>query len=276
MWQTVGCNVHRAAGMGVLMQHVEPAAARGLLTAHRSLMARRPLAGRAPQRQICAMSYAQQAYQDPAATQRSNRVYTNFAIYKGSAAMNFKVIKPSWEYRADGALALKDAGVALLEFAPAQAGSGSQPGERRYDWDNKTNIALSPTELGDLIETINGGQSGKAIYHDPNKGRTGEGVEGKSLNITPGTRGVKEIYLNLLHKVRGQADKKVSVSLTAGEMVVFKRLSEYIIPHLLGFDELFQFDGGMDSGPGDGLGADFGSAASPEAAPVAMPTSAPF
>ena len=39
--------------------------------------------------------------------------------------MNFKVIKPSWEYRADGALALKDAGVVLLEFAPAQKGSGT-------------------------------------------------------------------------------------------------------------------------------------------------------
>ncbi len=52
--------------------------------------------------------------------------------------MNFKVIKPSWEYRADGALAMKDAGVALLEFAPAQQGSGTAPGERRYDWENKT------------------------------------------------------------------------------------------------------------------------------------------
>lgn len=52
--------------------------------------------------------------------------------------MNFKVIKPSWEYRADGALALKDAGVVLLEFAPAQKGSGTSPGERRYDWENKT------------------------------------------------------------------------------------------------------------------------------------------
>lgn len=49
-----------------------------------------------------------------------------------------------------------------------------------------------------------------------------------------------------------------------------------MIPHLLGFDELFQFDGGMDSGPADGLGANFGGAASAEAAPVAMPTSAPF
>lgn len=55
--------------------------------------------------------------------------------------MNFKVIKPSWEYRADGALALKDAGVALLEFAPAQQGSGTAPGERRYDWENKSVFA---------------------------------------------------------------------------------------------------------------------------------------
>ena len=38
-----------------------------------------------------------------------------------------------------------------------------------------------------------------------------EGTEGKSLSINPGTRGTKEVYLNILHKVRGQADKKVSV-----------------------------------------------------------------
>lgn len=112
--------------------------------------------------------------------------------------MNFKVIKPSWEYRADGALALKDAGVALLEFAPAQQGSGTAPGERRYDWENKSvsvgvqkladgpaaktfadhvlpvlqNIALSPAELGDLIDIISGAPA-KMIYHDPNKGRAG-------------------------------------------------------------------------------------------------------
>lgn len=117
-------------------------------------------------RHITAMSYSQ-AYPEPAAVPRSNRVYTNYAVgdtsklpesrsqapptfstlpflqvYKGSAALNFKVIKPSWEYRADGALALKDAGVALLEFAPAQQGSGTAPGERRYDWENKSVTAV--------------------------------------------------------------------------------------------------------------------------------------
>lgn len=53
-----------------------------------------------------------------------------------------------------------------------------------------------------------------------------EGTEGKSLGINPGNKNVKEIYLNLSHKVKGQPDKKVAVSLSAGEMVVMKRLSE--------------------------------------------------
>ena len=34
------------------------------------------------------------------------------------------------------------------------------------------NIALSPAELGDLIDIISGAPA-KMIYHDPNKGRTG-------------------------------------------------------------------------------------------------------
>lgn len=34
------------------------------------------------------------------------------------------------------------------------------------------NIALSPAELGDLIDIISGAPA-KMIYHDPNKGRAG-------------------------------------------------------------------------------------------------------
>lgn len=56
-----------------------------------------------------------------------------------------------------------------------------------------------------------------------------EGTEGKSLGINPGNKNVKEVYLNLSHKVRGQSDKKVAVSLSAGEMMVIKRLSEVSI-----------------------------------------------
>ena len=53
-------------------------------------------------------------------------------------------------------------------------------------------------------------------------------------------------------------------------------LLQYVIPFLLGFDEIFQYDGGADAGPSDGLGADWARPVSDDAAPVAMPTSAPF
>lgn len=50
---------------------------------------------------------------------------------------------------------------------------------------------------------------------------------------------MKEVYLNLSHKVRGQPDKKVAVSLSAGEMMVIKRLSEVII-YLLATLKMYQ------------------------------------
>ena len=57
---------------------------------------------------------------------------------------------------------------------------------------------------------------------------------------------------------------------------VMSLLLQYVIPYLLGFDEIFQFDGGADAGPSDGLGADWARPAIDDAAPAAMPTSAPF
>ncbi len=53
-------------------------------------------------------------------------------------------------------------------------------------------------------------------------------------------------------------------------------LLQYVIPRLLGFDEIFQFDGGADAPQSEGLGADWARPPNDDAAPVAMPTSAPF
>lgn len=71
--------------------------------------------------------------------------------------------------------------------------------------------------------------------------------------MNPGTRGVKEVYLNLMHKVRGQPDKKVSVSLSAGEMVVLRRLSEVnLLPPFSSWREKVVY------GHGTGLAQHFG------------------
>lgn len=50
---------------------------------------------------------------------------------------------------------------------------------------------------------------------------------------------------------------------------------QYIIPYLLGFDEIFQFDSGADAGQPEAFGADWSRPPSAEP-PVPMPTSAPF
>ena len=50
---------------------------------------------------------------------------------------------------------------------------------------------------------------------------------------------------------------------------------QYIIPYLLGFDEIFQFDSGADAGQPEAFGADWSRPPSTEP-PVPMPTSAPF
>lgn len=78
MMQTLATHLHRAT-VGTLLEQATPFAAKGLLAGNRLALTRRPLKVSTPQRQICAMTYAQ-AYDDPVATQRSNRVYTSFAV----------------------------------------------------------------------------------------------------------------------------------------------------------------------------------------------------
>ncbi|KAK3264779.1 Single-stranded DNA-binding protein why1, chloroplastic, variant 2 [Cymbomonas tetramitiformis] len=76
---------------------------------------------------------------------------------------------------------LEKPGCMLLEFAPAI-------GERQYDWSKKQTFSLSPVEAGDIMENA---KEGCQFYHDPNKGRSGEGSITKQLSIsrTPDGKG---------------------------------------------------------------------------------------
>ena len=67
-----------------------------------------------------------------------------------------------------------------------------------------------------------------------------EGTESKALTIAPGTRGVKEMYLNLTARRQGQPEQRINVSLSAAEMEVVKSIitvsssecNNYSIHHL--------------------------------------------
>ena len=52
-------------------------------------------------------------------------------------AAAFKIIRPQWQALPDGSYTVTRQGTLLVEVAPAQQGTGSRPGERRYEWDNK-------------------------------------------------------------------------------------------------------------------------------------------
>ena len=50
---------------------------------------------------------------------------------------------------------------------------------------------------------------------------------------------------------------------------------QYVIPYLLGFDEVFQYDSGADLGQPEAFRADWSQPPGSKS-PVALPTSAPF
>lgn len=88
MWQTMGCNVHRAAATTALFGQSKSAALKGAFVHQRVGTAGRAVAlSRTRHQQVCTMSYPQ-ALQDPAAAPRSNRVYTHFAVRLPSSCLH--------------------------------------------------------------------------------------------------------------------------------------------------------------------------------------------
>ena len=47
------------------------------------------------------------------------------------------MISPTWRVLSQGDFAMDRPGTLFFEFAEAQAGSGSSPGDRRYNWEQK-------------------------------------------------------------------------------------------------------------------------------------------
>jgi hypothetical protein len=122
------------------------------------------------------------------------------------------------------------------------------------------------------LHAFSTGEPAKNIYHDPHKGKPGlEGQESKALTIAPGTRGVKEMYLNLTARRQGQPEQRINVSLSAAEMEVVKSIIIFALPRLLGFDEQFLRDGVSDELPQMPTSDDWKAMES-----SAPPSSAPF
>lgn len=207
-----------------------------------------------PQLSVMAAAAYQTAAPQTAALQmdgqRPSRVFTDFSVYKGKGAMQLKAIKPEWRSSANGDISVTRPGVMLLEFAAVAQGGGDQQGygQRNYDWSNKETFALRAEEMGNFIVSNN-----FSLVHDPNKGGPGDGSVMKTLKVFPSQDG-KGTMISLQVRTQGQGQGQdgnfyLMVPMTDGEMAVFKSIANYLIPKLLGFDEIFANQEATSGGP---------------------------
>ena len=99
------------------------------------------------------------AYASADVPELNSRVYTSYDVFKGKSAMNVKVITPTFTQSASGGpLTLKKAGALLVECAPGAA--------RSYDWSKKLAMALSVTEMAEILAFT--AEAGSLEFvHDP-------------------------------------------------------------------------------------------------------------
>lgn len=177
--------------------------------------------------------HSARAYQSEAAGPATQRRFVSWTVYKGSTAMDVKVIKPTWQARG-GDLIMTKPGVLLLEFAPVNKGASSGGLSRDYSWDQKQTFGLSIVELGSIISS-----SALNLFHDPNMGTSSKGAVTKALKMSPMTDGSGGCMFALNVTSRGSGSSSFVVPLTAGEMTVFRSLANFLIPKLAGFEEPF-------------------------------------
>ncbi|KAK9829517.1 hypothetical protein WJX72_006298 [[Myrmecia] bisecta] len=171
----------------------------------------------------------------------TKRTFAGITLYKGKAAVAFKVIRPTWTQTGDSSYAMKREGVMLLEFAPIQGGSsGTGVGDRRYDWDNKQTIALSHWELGNFLAQKEG-EAVPRIFHDPNMGSNLAGTVTKELQFAPMPNSSPPVYyINLTVTEKNGPTTKLGCPVTPGELATIKSIIQFIMPHITGFDAIFQ------------------------------------
>ncbi|CAL5228921.1 g12145 [Coccomyxa viridis] len=187
----------------------------------------------------CTLVVSSYAAEAPMSTQ-SRPVYANFSVYKGKAALSLKIIKPRWSEMKDGGYMLERPGSLMLELAPVSPESSNSMGARNYVWDRKQYFALSPMEIGGVIEAVAEKKAMKELFHDPNKGRPGDdGRISKTLTLQPlGEKGDWFLGLDVKDAANKENSVKLGLPLTGGELHTIKALSEFLIPRLVGWDEV--------------------------------------
>ncbi|MBC7328030.1 hypothetical protein H5T87_07945 [bacterium] len=123
----------------------------------------------------------------------------------------------------------------FLTFARAKEGSKGLPqkGERRYEWENKIVIALSPEEAFDIAlqakDILEGRKGQLELYHRPPSDTSGEADKILSLRAGDG----ENAFISL-----AQGENKITVALNRNDLFrLSTALPLLVAPLLLGTKE---------------------------------------
>ena len=165
-----------------------------------------------------------------------NSVFVDYGVYKTKGALKVKCVKAQFERDAGGRSVLKRAGGILFELANATA-------PRQYDWGNKSSFMLSATEAAELADRM-AANSGCSFFHDPGAGTSARGATNKKFVVEPMPDGSGGLFVNVSVTSKssgndGGAKSFHSVPVSYGESAAIRHLIVYLVPRLMGFDELF-------------------------------------
>ena len=201
-----------------------------------------PLAGPPPASPPTPQQH-QQNYANTNTNQTSNTnggVFVDYGVYKTKGALKVKCVKAQFERDAGGRAVLKRAGGVLFELANSTA-------PRQYDWSNKSSFMLSATEAAELADRM-AANAGCSFFHDPGAGTSARGATNKKFVVEPMPDGSGGLFVNVSVTSKsggggggdGAGAKSFhSVPVSYGESAAIRHLIVYLVPRLMGFDELF-------------------------------------
>ena len=166
------------------------------------------------------------------------RSFVRYPIYKGKCALAARPIPPSFAAVGASSRNLEKEGGILVELAPIA-------GVRTYDWSKKATFLLDPTECGTVV-SMDITKDNVEFFHDPNMGSDKQGSVSKRLQIYKSPDG-KAVFVSLLVKDKSEAPKSYVIPLTFPEFYVLRRLIDFSIPRLLGFDCIWGGDNAVAS-----------------------------
>ncbi|PWA96301.1 single-stranded DNA-binding protein [Artemisia annua] len=154
----------------------------------------------------------------------SKRIFADYCIYKGKAALSAAPILPTFSKMGSGFTKIDRRGSIMLTFRPAI-------GDRKYDSEKKQLFALSVTEVGSFISM--GPGDTREFFHDPAMQSSAAGQVRKSLSIKPFTDGYF-ISLSVANNIL-KTNERFTVPVTSAEFAVMREAFSFALPHIMGW-----------------------------------------